>query len=115
MSDYTPGTWRYFKNVDETFSVIPADALTDESYAETVIAEVFTDGIADPEANARLMASAPEMKIALIEDVELLRAFEVFMRDSGYDTKDLSEAIRIRDELLGRIDGSNENAPLELS
>ncbi len=108
MSDYIPGTWRYFKDIDGKFSIWPEDSW------DTKIAEVCTKGIYDPRANARLMASAPEMKIALIEDVELLRAFEVFMRDSGYDTKDLSEAIRIRAELLGRIDGRNENAPFNL-
>ena len=83
MSDYTPGTWRYFRNVDGTFSIIPAESLIDESYADTVIAEVFTEGIADPEANARLMASAPE-------------------------TSDLAEIIANADGMIDRVEGRSE-------
>ncbi len=102
MSSYTPGTWRYFKNIDGQFSIWPEDTW------DTKIAEVCTKGIDDPEANARLMASAPEMKIALIEGVELMRGFEVFMCAQGLDTKDLNKAIGIINGLLDRIDGQEE-------
>ncbi len=108
MSDYTPGTWRYFKNVDETFSVIPADALTDESYAETVIAEVFTDGIADPEANARLMSAAPE----LLEAVKIMckgyKATREFFAGMGLSTSALTEIIADADGLIDRVEGRSE-------
>ncbi len=102
MSGYTPGTWRYFKNIDGKFSIWP------EGTWDTKIAEVCTKGIYDPRANARLMASAPEMKIALVKSVELLRGFEVFMSALGLDTKELNRAIGIIDGLLDRIDGREE-------
>ena len=102
MSNYTPGTWRYFKNIDGKFSIWP------EGTWDTKIAEVCTKGIYDPEANARLMASAPEMKVALVEGVELLRGVEVFMLAQRMDTKELNKAIGIIDELLDRIDGTED-------
>lgn len=107
MSNYTPGTWKYFRNADDTFSVFPAEAL-DNGYVHTLIAEIFTDGITDPEANARLIASAPELKIALVGAVEALRATEVFMCAQGLDTEELNAVIEIIDGLLDRIDGSPE-------
>ena len=109
MSNYTPGTWAYFRNADDTFSVFPAKCL-DYGYVRIVIAEVFTDGIADPEANARLIASTPELCIALVEAVEALRATEVFMRAQGLDTKELNKIIGSIDGLLDRIDGTDEQA-----
>lgn len=107
MSNYTPGTWKYFRNADDTFSVFPAEAL-DNGYVHTVIAEVFTDGITDPEANARLIASAPEMHTALIGADEALRATEVFMKAQGLDTEKLNAVVEIIDGLLDRIDGQEE-------
>lgn len=107
MSNYTPGTWKYFRNADDTFSVFPAEAL-DNGYVHTVIAEVFTDGISDPEANARLIASAPELKTALVRAVEALRATEVFMKAQGLDTDKLNMIIEIIDGLLDRIDGQED-------
>lgn len=104
MSNYTPGTWMYFRNADETFSVSPAECL-DYDYERIVIAEVFTDGITEPEANARLIASAPEMKTALVEAIKALMATEVFMRSLGLDTKELNKIIGIIGRLLDRIDG----------
>ncbi len=102
MSNHTLGTWRYFRNIDGKFSIWP------EGSWDTKIAEVFTTGIYDPGANARLIASAPEMKTALVGAVEALRATEVFMCAQGLDTKELNKIIGIIDGLLDRIGGQEE-------
>ena len=107
MSEYTPGTWKYFRNEEGTFSVCPAECFGN-GYADTVVAEVFTEDISDPEANARLIASAPEMHTALVGAVEALRATEVFMCAQGLDTKELNKIVGIIDRLLNKIDGQEE-------
>ncbi len=106
MSNYTPGTWRYFRNVDETFSVIPADALTDESYAETVIAEVFTDGIADLEANARLIASAPVFYKAVVQLNRALKATRLTFSKMGLNPDELKAIIENADKLIASVNGN---------
>lgn len=94
--------------MDGTFSIIPAESLIDESYADTVIAEVFTEGIADPEANARLMASAPE----LLEAVKIMckgyKATREFFADMGLNTSDLAEIIANADGMIDRVEGRSE-------
>ena len=102
MSDYTPGIWRYFKNIDGQFSIWP------EGSWDLKIAEVCTKRIYDPRANARLIASAPEMHTALVGAVEALRATEVFMCAQGLDTKELNKIVGIIDRLLNKIDGQEE-------
>lgn len=104
MNNHTSGEWDYSRNVDGTYSVYPACGLRDESYAAVIIAEVFTDRIDDPEANARLIASAPEMRVALIAAVEALRATDAFMCGLGLETDDLTGIIGTIDELLDRVD-----------
>ena len=56
------------------------------------------------EAYDRLIASAPEMYVALSGAVEALRATEIFMREHGLETIDLNGIIEIIDDLLARID-----------
>lgn len=51
---------------------------------------------------------APEMHAALIGAVEALRATEVFMSGQGLETEDLNEIIATIDELLNRIDGTED-------
>ena len=104
MSNYTPGIWRYHRNIDGSYSVYQADS-------GVIIAEVrcFNNlGDHTGEANARLIASSPETHIALVGGVELLRSFEVFMLAQRMDTKELNKAIGIIDELLDRIDGTED-------
>lgn len=36
MSNYNPGTWEYFRNAEETFSVFSAECL-DDGYTHKVI------------------------------------------------------------------------------
>lgn len=103
MSNHTPGIWHWYKNRNGEYSIWP-----DGRPGAVKIADVNREGIDDPEANARLMASAPEMKIALVEGVELLRTFEMFMCALGCDTKELNRAIGIIEELLDRTDGREE-------
>ena len=100
--------WEYRRNSEGTFSVFPADSLTDESYVKTLIAEVLTEGIDDPEANARLISSAPEMYQALIFINETLKATEVFLVGQGLDTQEVNKIISTVDALLSRIDGELE-------
>ena len=55
MPDFTKGIWGYFLNTERTFSVVAKEG--------KMIAEVLTEdaGRTEAEANARLIASAPEM------------------------------------------------------
>lgn len=53
----------------------------------------------------RLTNSAYEMYLALTSVVELLRAFEELLRNSGLETAELVRTIEIVAELLARIDG----------
>lgn len=55
--------------------------------------------------NYRLIANAQEMYIALVNAAEALRATEVFMHGQGLETGTLNGIINVIDELLGRIDG----------
>ena len=105
MSKYTAGAWRYRKETDDTFTIYPA---WQDWSNDVVLAIVLTHGISTAEHNARLMASAPELKMALVETIEVLRATEVFMCAQGLDTEELNEVIGIIEELLDRIDGQEE-------
>ena len=58
--------------------------------------------------NQRLIDAAPEMKLALIWAVEALRATEVFMKAQGLDVSELNKIIDVIDELLDRIDGTED-------
>ena len=71
MSKYTAGAWRYRKETDGTFTIYPA---WQDWSNDVVLAKVLTRGISTAEHNARLMASAPELKMALVETIEALRA-----------------------------------------
>ncbi len=50
-----------------------------------------------------------EMRVALINAVEALRATEVFMCGQGLETDDLNKIVRTIDELLDRVDGDQED------
>lgn len=103
MSVHTPGTWTYVED-DGVFVICPVD----ENCDDEVIGCVYINGINDPEANARLIASAPEMHVALIGAVEVLRATEVFMSGQDLETDKLNDIIATIDELLDRIDGQED-------
>ena len=49
-----------------------------------------------------------EMRVALINAVEALRATEVFMCGQGLETDDLIKIVRTVDELLDRVDEARE-------
>ena len=57
---------------------------------------------------ARLIEAASEMHIALIGAVEALRATALFLNSQGLNTSELNEIISVIDELLDRIDGTEE-------
>ena len=112
MNNHTPGAWKYLKNDDGTFSIITVGNRKFETgFATNLIAKVFTEGIIAPEDNARLITSAPEMYQALCYETETLRSTEIFMRDQGLNTENLSEIINVADDLIQRIedmDGEQE-------
>ena len=49
-----------------------------------------------------------EMRVALINAVEALRATEVFMCGQGLETDDLNKIVRTIDELLDRVDEAQD-------
>ena len=106
MSRYTPGEWKYFWNANDCCAVYPAKYDRHPNFPKAIIAEVCTRDLETREADARLIASAPEMHIALIGAVEALRATEVFMCGQGLETDDLNGIIATIDRLLDRIDGT---------
>lgn len=112
MSNHTPGLWKYFKNTDGTFSVFPTgNGYFDnegKGYAATILAEVFTDGIDDPEANARIISASPEMYDALKMILEALIATGLFMATSGLETDKINELVDYVSELLAKIDNEQE-------
>lgn len=61
MSKHTPGPWEYFKN--KTHAVISTEKLYD--YGRPTIAKIWPGSCKESEANARLIAAAPEMLEAL--------------------------------------------------
>ena len=58
MSKFTEGTWDYVKNVDETYTVYSDRPAPGQSRS---IGEVYAEGRDEAEANARLIAAAPDM------------------------------------------------------
>ena len=50
-----------------------------------------------------------EMRVALINAVEALRATEVFMCGQGLGTDDLNKIVRTIDELLDRVGEARED------
>ena len=49
-----------------------------------------------------------EMRVALINAVEALRATEIFMCGQGLETDELNKIVRTIDELLDRVDEAQE-------
>lgn len=105
MKGHTPGAWKYFWNANDCYAIYPEGCDRHPRFPKTVIAEVCTRNLETREADARLIASAPEMRIALVNAVEALRATEVFMRGLDMKTDDLNKIIEAIDKLLDRIDG----------
>lgn len=99
--------WEYFKNSKGTFSIFPTNTIQG-----SVIAEVFTENIADPEGNARLIAASPELLQALTYSQEVLRNTELFMSGQGLESGELNEIIRTVDELLDRVNVSSSQEDL---
>ena len=85
--------WEYFRNSEGSYSVYSAKCDKHKHFPKIVLAEVFTEHVDNPEANARLIASAPEMRVALIGAAEALRATEVFMCDKGFSTAELNKIV----------------------
>lgn len=85
MSKFTKGEWEYGKNGKFPFWYVGVKGTT--RYLATV----------DKEANARLIAAAPEM-------YELLSDCAAFLKDCG-DCSPIAYQLRLRiEELLARID-----------
>ena len=86
MSEFTKGEWEYGKDEKYPYWYVGKTGTT--RYLATV----------DKEANARLIAAAPEM-------YELLSDCAAFLKDCG-DCSPIAYQLRLRiEELLDRIDG----------
>lgn len=99
-----PGRMR----ANDCYAVYPAKFDRHPKFPKGIIAEVCTRDLETRKADARLIASSPEMHIALIGAVEALRATEVFMYGQGLETEHLNGIIGIIDDLLDRIDGQED-------
>ena len=108
MNGHVSGAWKYFRNNEGTFSVYPEGCDRHKRFPKIVLAEVFTEHAGNPEFNARLISASPEMYVALIDAVEALRATNVFMCGQGFASEEMDEIIEVIDELLARIDGSED-------
>lgn len=102
MSTHTPGAWQYFRNSEGTYTV------TCPFLEDKYIAEVITG-----EADARLVASAPEMKIALKGALGALIGTKNFMSAQGLNTEYLNEITGIIGELLSRIEDDDDDEQVQ--
>ncbi len=102
MSDYTPGKLDYVKNGGGTFTIFTAES---EKSPSIVVAEVYTGGINNPEALARLMANAPEMFEAIKLMHKGYRATRAFLKHMKFDTSAIDGIIMSADDLISRVSG----------
>ena len=100
MSNHTPGKWEYFRNGNGIFSVADERGV--------IIADFYTNGIKDPEANARLTAYAPDMYEAIGLLKWALKVTGAFLSEKGYDSASAIEITDSVDRLIGLIDGKEE-------
>ena len=105
MTAFTPGKWNFYSAVTGNIYVFTEDAYEGKGYPAAPIAEVFTDGIADPQANARLIACAPEMYLALIQAMRILKAVGTYLRFRKVSTDELYTVIETIDDLLDKTSG----------
>ena len=96
MSEFTKGKWE----VQDWTEKLDGEFLPE--YAVCVGDEWIAD-CADNEANARLIAAAPEMYDELYEALQLLRG------KSSYEGDEFSCEAKFIQELMARIDGKEVN------
>ena len=92
MSNFTPGKWKYWK-----YKKYPCWYIGQE-LEDTYLAQTYS------EANARLIAAAPEMYDELYEALQLCAGH------SSYEGDDFDEQAKSIRELLARIDGEQVEA-----
>lgn len=100
MSRYTPGTWHWYKNRNGEYTIWP-----DGKPGAVKIADVNREGIDDPEANARLMANAPELFEAVKLMNEGYKATRAFLKHMKFDTSAIDGIITNAGELIDKVDG----------
>ena len=94
MSNFTGTEWICEKNGNGDFFI-------DSSRGESI--GILNNDVPEVEANARLIAAAPEMYDELYEILQFMRGKTLWERDEyALYEKDI-------EELLERIDGKNEN------
>ena len=94
MSNFTGTEWICEKNGNGDFFI-------DSSRGESI--GILYNDVPEVEANARLIAAAPEMYDELYEILQFMRGKTLWERDEyALYEKDI-------EELLERIDGKNEN------
>ena len=103
---HTLGPWKCVPNFEGGIDVITSHRISwdGERFPGKLIAEVETEGIRDPNANARLIAKAPEMYTALCQTVKALKATEDYMRYQELDTLHLDSIINGIEDMLDSID-----------
>lgn len=85
MSNHTPGPWEYDKNVNGDFLItttIDLPALTESEVAVVFNLESAPKGVS-PEANARLIAAAPDLLEAITEMMHDIDIFYSKYREPG--------------------------------
>ncbi len=102
MSNHTPGTWKHYKR-NGTFAISRMHDVNG-----LILAEVYVNGINNPEANARLMAASPELFEAVKIMCKGYKATREFFAGMGLDTSALSEIITNADGLIDRVEGRSE-------
>ena len=93
MSEYTPGPWRSFTTPSGLSAV---ECVKRRDHLATIYPQVGFDGIHEGEANARLMAAAPE----------LLQACEAILAaDERGQGLPFSEAMRDARKAIAKAEG----------
>lgn len=102
---HSPGPWSY--SVERQLDPKYMDGCVRDSKGDDVcwlyVGVVTSDVTENEEANARLIAAAPEMLALLREALPLARALRKSYSEPGFD--DRSELCKSLEALLARLDG----------
>jgi hypothetical protein len=99
---HTPGPWRALGNDDRhELSPAPIRTLDDVAIAEAFQTSETPDGYAEMDANARLIAAAPDLLAAVVAASHALKSYAY-----GNSATDLAESIaKSCDEAIAKAEG----------